>query len=75
MDTELSFEKGPAGLRKTGSVDADTYQTWTAREKAVFYTKDQNTLSLVRFGERHSEGFYLDSFKVLVNAYHRWRIS
>ena len=27
MDTELSFEKGPAGLRKTGSVEADTYQT------------------------------------------------
>ena len=75
IDTELSFEKDPAELGGPGSVDVDTHQTLTAREKAVFSSKRLKHLIICTVGERYSEGFYFDSFKVLVNAYHRWRIS
>ena len=74
IDTELSFEKDPAELGEPGSVDVDTHQTLTAREKTVFLSKRLKHLIFCTVGERHSEGLYLDSFKVIVNAYHRWRI-
>ena len=75
IDAELSFWKDPADLDEPGSVDGDTHQTLTAREKAVFSSKRLKHLILCTVGERYSEGFYFDSFKVYVNAYHRWRIS
>ena len=44
------FERVPAELGRTGSVDADTYQTWTAREKTVFLSKRSKHLIFCTVG-------------------------
>ena len=50
IDTELSFEKDPAELGGPGSVDVDTHQTLTAREKAVFSSKRLKHLIICTVG-------------------------
>ena len=50
IDTELSFEKDPAELGEPGSVDVDTHQTLTAREKTVFSSKRLKHLILCAVG-------------------------
>ena len=50
IDTGLSFEKDPADLGEPGSLDDDTHQTLTAREKAVFSSKRLKHLILWTVG-------------------------
>ena len=50
IDAELSFWKDPADLDEPGSVDGDTHQTLTAREKTVFSSKRLKHLILCAVG-------------------------
>ena len=50
IDTELSFEKDPAELGVPGSLDVDTHQTLTAREKTVFLSKRSKHLIFCTVG-------------------------
>ena len=50
IDAELSFWKDPAELGEPGSVDVDTHQTLTAREKTVFSSKRLKHLIICTVG-------------------------
>ena len=61
IDAELSFWKDPAELGEPGSVDVDTHQTLTAREKTVFSSKRLKHLILCAVGGKDTQKGFIST--------------